>query len=175
MRPRGWWTYKALSHGIMCEVFTMTPCHSRRDCRWDENIWKKEVLRRAGGDAKTAESSAQATAIIVADRLPRGFTSIRDRRYMLRPEAIGSIFAMYRITELLQVAWDMLTAVNSTTSPELASSAVGDVTVTAGERRRSLLMGETLKYFTSSSVTRGGRVDGFVFSTEAHPFRRMAE
>lgn len=166
-----------LHRGIMPEVFTMAPCHSRRDCRWDEDIWKKEVLRRAGVDAHTAD---------VADRLPRGFTSIPDRRYILRPEAIESVFVMYRLTgraELLEAGGGVGHVHGHQHHDEHRAGQLGgrrrhghSQGAAAGDRLDGVALdGETLKYFfTSSSVTRGWRVDGFVFSTEAHPFRRMA-
>ncbi len=84
----------------------------------------------------TAESSAQAAATIVADRLPKGFTSILDWWYILRPEEIEGVLIIYRITgraEVLESAWDMFPATNATTAPGLASSAARGVTVETKE------------------------------------------
>lgn len=83
------WTYEALSHGIIPEVFFMAPRQqSNKDCRWDEKVWKDQVLRKAGKDVDVE-------AIIEAERLPKGFTAIPDRRYILRPEAAESVFILY--------------------------------------------------------------------------------
>ncbi|KAK4242238.1 endoplasmic reticulum mannosyl-oligosaccharide 1,2-alpha-mannosidase [Achaetomium macrosporum] len=174
------WTYKALPHGIMPETFYMAPCQEPNDdgaCKWSDEAWKEEVLRRAGKDA----SAADADAIIDADRLPKGFTAIPDRRYILRPEAIESVFMLYRVTgreDLLESAWDMFVAINRTTSTELANSAVHDVTTKekpeAADSMESFWTGETLKYFYLVFSDPGLiSLDEFVFNTEAHPFRRL--
>jgi mannosyl-oligosaccharide alpha-1,2-mannosidase len=180
------WTYKALPHGIMPETFYMAPCPQQpndddNSCKWDEEAWKQEILRRAGKDASSAADAAD--EIIEADRLPKGFTSIPDRRYILRPEAIEGVFVLYRVTgreALLESAWDMFVAINRTTSTELANSAVHDVTTAreekpeAADSMESFWMGETLKYFyLIFGDPRLVSLDEFVFNTEAHPFRRL--
>jgi mannosyl-oligosaccharide alpha-1,2-mannosidase len=176
------WTYKALPHGIMPEVFSMGPClESNEGCKWDEEVWKQAVLRRANKD--TSGSTTEADAIIEEDRLPKGFTSISDRRYILRPEAIESVFVLYRVTgreDLLESAWDMWAAIDSATSTELANSAVDDVTSKerprAADSMESFWMGETLKYlyliFSDPGLV---SLDGFVFNTEAYPFKRLVK
>ncbi|KAJ4856630.1 glycosyl hydrolase family 47 domain-containing protein [Trichoderma breve] len=173
------WTYKALPHGIMPETFHMLPCPSASaSCQWDEAAWKKEVLRRASDPG-----SSTADDIIKRDRLPPGFTSIPDRRYILRPEAIESVFVLYRATgrpDLVESAWDMFTAVNSTTSTALANSAVWDVTLPSdqlpdrSDSMESFWLGETLKYFyLVFSEPNTINLDEYVFNTEAHPFKRL--
>lgn len=172
------WTYQALPHGIMPETFHMLPCPSLAGCEWDEQAWKKEVLRLAKDKDITS-----ADAIIKRDRLPQGFTSIPDRRYILRPEAIESIFILYRATgrpALLDSAWAMFEAINSTTSTTLANSAVRDVTLPREQQpeladsMESFWLGETLKYFyLIFSETDVISLDEYVFDTEAHPFRRL--
>lgn len=173
------WTYKALPHGVMPETFYMLPCRSPDDdCTWDEEAWKKEVLRRASNPG-----SASADDIIKRDRLPRGFTAIPDRRYILRPEAIESVFVLYRATgrmALVDAAWTMFDAINKTTSTALANAAVWDVTIPGGmeadraDSMESFWLGETLKYFylmfSDASVV---SLDEWVFNTEAHPFKRL--
>ncbi|KAK5996159.1 putative mannosyl-oligosaccharide alpha-1,2-mannosidase [Cladobotryum mycophilum] len=172
------WTYKALPHGIMPETFTMLPCETTDKCEWDETQWKQHVL-----SVKKPDDKASADDIILKDRLPKGFTSIPDRRYILRPEAIESVFVLYRATgrpDLLESAWAMFDAINRTTSTTLANSAVWDVTVpkdqqpSASDSMESFWLGETLKYFylifSEPSVV---DLDEFVFNTEAHPFRRL--
>ncbi|PTB63349.1 glycoside hydrolase family 47 protein [Trichoderma citrinoviride] len=171
------WTYKALPRGIMPETFTMLPCPPST-CAWDEETWKKQVLARAKDAGGTS-----ADAVIARDRLPKGFTSIPDRRYILRPEAIESVFVSYRATahpSLPDAAWDMFTAINATTSTTLANSAVWDVTqpedkdAGMADSMESFWMGETLKYFYL--VFAGwdeADLDEWVFNTEAHPFRRL--
>ncbi|KAM0328055.1 hypothetical protein ACHAQA_005457 [Verticillium albo-atrum] len=171
------WTYKALPHGLMPEVFFMAPCQSKDSCQWDEAAWKQGILARAGKDTDVSKG---ADAIIDTDRLPQGFTSIPDRRYILRPEAIESVFVMYRVTgreDLLESAWTMFMAIDKSTSTELANSAIRDVTAEGkpppADSMESFWMGETLKYFyLIFSDPDLVSLDDFVFNTEAHPFRR---
>ncbi|KAJ4137529.1 hypothetical protein NW768_003116 [Fusarium equiseti] len=173
------YTYEAFPHGIMPETFYMIPCDSKDECQWDEKRWREGVLREARineGDA------AQIDAIIKKEHLPKGFTRIPDRRYILRPEAIESVFMMYRVTgehEYTEHAWTMFKAIEEATKTELANTAVWDVTV-AGEKPRavdsmeSFWMGETLKYFyLIFSDPDLINLDEYVFNTEAHPLRRL--
>ncbi|GAB1319029.1 alpha-1,2-Mannosidase [Madurella fahalii] len=174
------WTYKALPHGVMPETFFMAPCQPNESCQWSEKAWKQAVLRRAEADTNGAGADAQADAIINENRLPRGFTAIPDRAHKLRPEAIESVFVLYRITgqeSFLESAWEMFTAINRTTSTELANSAVRDVTIKekpeAVDSMESFWLAETLKYFYLIFSEPGLiSLDEFVFNTEAHPFRR---
>ncbi|KAI1331025.1 glycoside hydrolase [Xylariaceae sp. FL0255] len=174
------WAYKALPHGIMPETFTVKPCPSGTSCEWDENIWQHEISTIHGGPAGNLPPAGP---IIETERLPRGFTSIPDTRYILRPEAIESIFVLYRITgreDLLNTAWDMFQAISNDTRTEFANAAVWDVTIAAEDELQkynsmeSFWMGETLKYFylifSDPSLI---SLDEFVFNTEAHPFRRL--
>jgi mannosyl-oligosaccharide alpha-1,2-mannosidase len=170
------YTYKAFPHGIMPETFYMLPCPSAENCVWDETSWKQAVLERAQGEN---EKGLEADAIIQQQHLPQGFTKLPDRRYILRPEAIESVFMLYRVTGragLVESAWDMFTAINATTATDLANTAVRDVTGSKPapmDTMESFWMGETLKYFylvfSEPSLI---SLDEYVFNTEAHPFRR---
>ncbi|KAF9871071.1 glycosyl hydrolase family 47 [Colletotrichum karsti] len=169
------YAYKSFPHGIMPETFYMVPCPSKSECAWDEKLWKRHVVSRS-----SKEDADDADQIIKDDRLVAGFSSVPDRRYILRPEAIESVFVMYRTTgdeALLESAWDMFAAIDNATSTELANTAVWDVTVEgrppASDSMESFWMGETLKYFYLIFSEPGlVSLDEFVFNTEAHPFRR---
>jgi len=177
------WTYKAFPHGIMPESFVMAACPADGACEWDEAVWKKEVLRKADKATDGPESDAEAEAIIKKQRFPKGFTAVYDRSYVLRPEAIESVFVLYRVTGdagLLDAAWDMFTAIDKATSTELANSAVRDITIPATDKpvvkdsMESFWMAETLKYFyLIFSDPELVNLDEFVLNTEAHPFRRL--
>lgn len=72
---------------------------------------------------------------------------------IIRPEAIESVFILYRITgdrRYQDIAWKMFNAIESTTRTELSYSSIPDVT-TPDDRRsdasESFWMAETLKYF----------------------------
>jgi mannosyl-oligosaccharide alpha-1,2-mannosidase len=63
------WTYKNAPNGIMPEVFSMTACPSLLECH------------HTPSDSET-----------------KPFSEVNDSRYVLRPEAIKSMFYMYRMT-----------------------------------------------------------------------------
>ncbi|THY30115.1 seven-hairpin glycosidase [Aureobasidium pullulans] len=168
------WTYEATPLGIMPEVFDMLPCQLGSPCPWDEKKWHAKVLEKAGQD-----SGADASAIVQRERLPPGFTSISDRRYILRPEAIESVFILYRITGdplLQEKAWNMFTSISKYTETEFANAALRDVTDPSAPKddsMESFWTAETLKYFyLIFSEPDLISLDEFVFNTEAHPFKR---
>jgi mannosyl-oligosaccharide alpha-1,2-mannosidase len=116
---------------------------------------------------------------IQEERLPPGSTNIRSRSYILRPEAIESVFYMYRITgdqHWRRVGWTMFKAINDHTSTVYGNSAIDDVTKTAPEMKdemESFWLAETLKYFYLLFSEEGKvSLDEWVLNTEAHPFRR---
>ncbi|EAQ82979.1 hypothetical protein CHGG_10797 [Chaetomium globosum CBS 148.51] len=114
--------------------------------------------------------------------LPRGFTTAKDPRYILRPEAIESVFYLWRITggaEWREAAWDMFRAVARATATETGSAAVLDVTVDVErggtvpleDYMESFWIAETLKYFyLIFSPPDLISLDKYVLNTEAHPF-----
>jgi mannosyl-oligosaccharide alpha-1,2-mannosidase len=171
------WAYRNTPTGVMPEVFFMTPCESESHCPWDEQRWKQEVLKRAEADPGNL---TLADAIIAQKQLPGGFSSIRDSRYILRPEAIESVFVLYRTTgdrRLLEEAWLMFQSVQKYTQTELANAALADVTDEKSaqlDTMESFWLGETLKYFylmfCEPDVV---SLDEYVFNTEAHPFKRL--
>ncbi len=72
------------------------------------------------------------------------------------PEAIESVFVLYRITgdtSLQDTAWRMFESINNATIAEFAHSAIADVTIPKDQQTlkldecESFWMGETLKYF----------------------------
>ncbi|KAJ5662403.1 Glycoside hydrolase family 47 [Penicillium maclennaniae] len=87
------------------------------------------------------------------DRIPAGMTSILAPEYFLRPEAIESVFIMFRLTgdNYWRVkGWKMFEAVAKNTRSELAHAAVKDVTSqkpTQKDSMESFWLAETLKYF----------------------------
>lgn len=100
--------YAAFPTGVMPEIFTMMACERRDICAWDEKAWEKHG----------------------SEKLPKGFVNAWDPRYLLRPEAIESIFIMYRITgdtSLQDLAWQMFEAIMKSTTTQYANSAIADV------------------------------------------------
>jgi len=165
------WAYSVFPTGLMPETFKLIECPSWKEtekCKWNEKLWKK----------KTGAGTSSASEGLSA--LPKGFVHANDPRYILRPEAIESIFLLYRMTgkeDLRELAWQMFESVMRSTKTDLANSAIANVTVT-GETKKldsmeSFWFAETLKYFyLIFSPPDVISLDDFVFNTEAHPFRR---
>ena len=111
------------------------PISSASSCPWDETAWLRGVLRSNNIDEHDLDAARQ---LIQDQRLQPGFTKLDDRRYILRPEAIESVFVLYRVTgreDLLEAAWDMFEAIQNATRTGLANAALGDMSL--GEARES--------------------------------------
>ena len=120
---------------------------------------------------------------------------MHDGRYILRPEAIESVFYMFRLTgetKYQDIAWDMFRAIEANTKTEFGSAALQDIMKTPPEKSdsmevslehltrvrqaltspQSFWLAETLKYFYLIFSDHDEiSLDDFVFNTEAHPFR----
>lgn len=168
------WLYRHSPTGIMPESFALQACPSFDEC-----------------DYFPSSSSSSSSN----KKNNNHFTSVRDKRYALRPEAIESVFYLYRITgdeRYRDDAWEMFTAIDELTRTPYANAALSDVTGTSfsssspaggedGEgtpkppqqdSMESFWMAETLKYFYLVFSEPGVlSLDEFVFNTEAHPFR----
>jgi mannosyl-oligosaccharide alpha-1,2-mannosidase len=130
------WAYKASPAGIMPEVSHLLQCANKTDCTWNAKAWHDAVAAKA--DQHSDKDPLQNIANL---RLPSGFTSIDDRRYILRPEAIESVFIMYRITgeqSWQAAAWDMWTAIQRSTDTDIGNSALLDVSAETPPRADSM-------------------------------------
>lgn len=179
------YAYKSFPTGMMPERLNMIPCERDKPCKWDEERWVTERAKRPE----------------YKPHLPKGFTTAKDPRYILRPEAIESVFYMWRITgdsEWQEAAWDMFQAVAKGTATKTGSAAVLDVTIAKPElpqedymevsvlasKRTALVLtrpwqsfwiAETLKYFyLVFSPPELVSLDKYVLNTEAHPFLQSA-
>ncbi|KAK4986897.1 hypothetical protein LTR50_005028 [Elasticomyces elasticus] len=175
------WAYESMPTGIMPESFHTVACTDHRDCEWDEMAWFKGVAEKQqhvlGGPKLAWEDVAQ--KYIKEMSLAPGFTDIGDRRYILRPEAIESLFILYRITgdtTLQDSAWKMFQAIDTHTKTDIAHAALDDVTnkqTSQADSMESFWTAETLKYFylifSEPDVV---SLDEYVFNTEAHPLLR---
>jgi mannosyl-oligosaccharide alpha-1,2-mannosidase len=159
------YAYRSFPSGIMPERYNMALCPGTdhlAPCPWNETYYNLEAVKRPQH----------------LPHLPKGFTTAKDPRYLLRPEAIESIFVLWRITGdpwWRETAWEMFEAVVSATETEYANAAIADVTVVGSQKEdymESFWMAETLKYFYLSFADTGLiSLDDFVLNTEAHPFR----
>ncbi|KAH7011798.1 glycoside hydrolase [Ilyonectria destructans] len=149
------WAYDSFPTNIMPEISELKPCPSiDGTCSYE--------------DLKTSST-----------KLPPGFTRVRDPRYLLRPEAIESVFYMWRITgdEIWRdAAWRMWEGIVKETENSLAFASVSDVRQEGSDQEDSMetfWMSETLKYFwlifEDHNVL---NLDDWVLNTEAHPLKR---
>ncbi|KAL8797925.1 MAG: hypothetical protein Q9182_007108 [Xanthomendoza sp. 2 TL-2023] len=86
------------------------------------------------------------------EKLPKGVTKITGRKYILRPEAVESVFIMYRVTGddyWREKGWKMFTSIQNATRAEFGASAISDVmsaTPYPVDEMESFWLAETLKY-----------------------------
>ena len=181
------WAYNAMPSGLMPETFFMSACQvgindpAPGQCDWDDAKWYETIAQRTPANKDTESMSAIERGKYVAEKKPvfPGFTDHSDNRYILRPEAIESMFILYRITgdpTLQETAWKMFQAIDVQTRTPIAHAAVHDVRkpiTEKSDRMESFWLAETLKYFylifSEPSVV---NLDEWVLNTEAHPFRR---
>ncbi|KAI0871456.1 glycoside hydrolase family 47 protein [Hypoxylon argillaceum] len=157
--------YKSFPTGMMPERLNMVACESFEKCEWDEQRFIKESAKQREGK----------------EYLPAGFIT-KDPRYILRPEAIESVFIMYRVTGKpvwQELGWSMFNAIINGTRTGLGThAAVLDVTqktptLTQEDYMESFWLAETLKYFyLLFSPPDIISLDDYAFNTEAHPFLR---
>ncbi|OKO92621.1 hypothetical protein PENSUB_12606 [Penicillium subrubescens] len=89
----------------------------------------------------------------INDRLPSGMTHISAPEYFLRPEAIESVFIMYRLTgddTWRRKGWKMFETIIKYTRTTVAHAGIKDVTAPKPAQKdamESFWTAETLKYF----------------------------
>jgi mannosyl-oligosaccharide alpha-1,2-mannosidase len=132
------WAYKATTTHIMPESYLHIPCppsESSKPCAPGGKAWREA--------ARKAETK----------NLPLGMAEIRSRKYILRPEAIESIFYLYRITgdeHWRDEGWEMFQAIEKATKTRFGNSGIEDVMSSEPGKvdvMESFWMAETLKYF----------------------------
>ena len=157
------WAYEQFPTGIMPEIFHMVICPTLGGCEWDEARWTAAVVSDASGKKIP----------------PKGFRNTRSPSYTLRPEAIESVFLLYRMTgleEFRDAAWEMFLSIQMATETPYCNAAIWDVTTDGPPQQQnsmeSFWLAETLKYFyLIFSPPEFMSLDDWVFNTEAHPFR----
>ncbi|KAI1139319.1 glycoside hydrolase family 47 protein [Hypoxylon sp. FL0543] len=158
--------YQKFPTGMMPERINMVACRAWDDCEWNPQLFDREKEKRPE----------------YKKHLPLGFTTAKDPRYILRPEAIESVFIMYRVTGnpvWQDLGWGMFTAIANGTQTERGThAAVEDVThardsLPQSDYMESFWLAETLKYFyLLFSPPDVVSLDEYVLNTEAHPFSR---
>jgi mannosyl-oligosaccharide alpha-1,2-mannosidase len=180
------WAYNASRFGIMPERFHLKACDNtykldnHGSCDYNEVLWEKEF------DSSTSDR----------DLIPKGFTKLDEKAYMLRPEAIESVFYAWRFTgeeKYRDMAWNMFESIEKWTVTDYGNAALVDVTIPEDyneskngkqveerikgpkkmDSMESFWMAETLKYlYLIYSDPNLLSLDEWVLNTEAHPFRR---
>jgi mannosyl-oligosaccharide alpha-1,2-mannosidase len=160
------WAYTSTRTGIAPDTFSTLSCKNAPfNCTWDEKIFTEAQRYKQPHD-----------------NVPKGFLEIERSDYTLRPEAIESVFMMWRTTgdsKWRDIGWDMFEAIRKHTRTRYGHAGLRDVMDASGEKidkMESFWLSETLKYFyllfaEPSLVS----LDEWVFNTEAHPFRLMDE
>ncbi|RFU27636.1 hypothetical protein B7463_g8711, partial [Scytalidium lignicola] len=144
------WAYAATPSGIMPEISHLESCPDiHTPCPWTGS-----------------ESSST------------GFRTITDPSYQLRPEAIESVFVMYRLTAETtwqDKGWRMFEAIVKHTRTDIANARLRNVMdehPVKDDSMESFWLAETLKYFyLLYSEPDLVSLDEFVLNTEAHPLR----
>ena len=178
------WSYNITASGIGPEIFTVATCggidekQTGEKCKFSEKKYRAKV-HDYWRPANSEMTDEQVTGMINSRRLPPGIVDVNDRKYILRPEAIESVFMMWRITGdpiWQEKAWTMFTQVEKHTRSAVASASLDDVTrdnPTQVDSMESFWLAETLKYFylvfAEWDVV---DLDTWVLNTEAHPLRR---
>ncbi|KKY17128.1 putative class i alpha-mannosidase [Diplodia seriata] len=155
------WAYEISANGVMPETMYTLPCDGgdgaeEGGCAWDEERWLRAVEEQARlEEGEDAAAAVDANAVVQEKHLGRGVTKISDARYVLRPEAIESIFVLHRITgdeSLRERAWTMFANIVRLTRTAVAHAGLDDCGVADDEppksdRMESFWPGGTLKYF----------------------------
>lgn len=77
------WAYNSTKSGVMPEVFHITSCTST--CTWSEADWHSAIANRLEDTSDDTRATAERVkSKILNDRLVQGYTTIEDRRYILR-------------------------------------------------------------------------------------------
>ncbi|KAK5226996.1 hypothetical protein LTR99_005126 [Exophiala xenobiotica] len=181
------WAYNAMPSGLMPETFHMSACQvginepaSPGKCEWSDDKWYEAISKKHSPTGHKDMTPVELGKTLVKQRhIFPGFVDQGDNRYILRPEAIESIFILYRVTgdvKLQEVAWKMFQSINTATKTPIAHAAIYDVRSQMPEksdRMESFWLAETLKYFylmfSEPSLV---DLDEWVLNTEAHPLKR---
>jgi mannosyl-oligosaccharide alpha-1,2-mannosidase len=104
-------------------------------CVWAYDAFPTGIMPEKAQMVACRDSNCAYRPIATGEDVPPGFVRIIDRRYLLRPEAIESVFYMWRITgdqAWRDAAWRMWEAIMKETETEIAFASIEDVTQKEG-------------------------------------------
>lgn len=182
------WAYSQSPRGIMPEIFSFVPCghiddrQTGEECTYSEEKWRTAVGAHysPGNSAASDLFGPNMEKLIKNKEIVPGMSDIPDKKYILRPEAIESVFIMYRLTgdsKWMDKAWNMFEAIEKNTRTGIAAASIRNVMNTDdayhSDSMESFWLAETLKYFylifSEFDVV---DLDKWVLNTEAHPLAR---
>ncbi|KAK2877217.1 hypothetical protein FQN49_001341 [Arthroderma sp. PD_2] len=167
------WAYNSMPAGVMPESFRAVQCMDEHPgCIWNPREW-----------LNSDEDNQQPLEVLRQQAKEQGifpgFKLISDPKYHLRPEAIESVFILYRITgdtTLQDKGWEMFKAIEKISKTKIGYGAIEDVASTKPiiiDEMESFWTGETLKYFyLLFSEPDLISLDKYILNTEAHPLLR---
>jgi hypothetical protein len=180
------WAYGATATGIMPEIFEFIPCGHIEDsqngpeCKYSELKWRTAVRDQyLGHNSDKDPMGSDVGKTIKNQNLVPGIPKYHDKKYILRPEAIESVFIMYRLTgdsTWADKAWSMFNHIERLTRTKIGAASLRDVSREDADQvdsMESFWFAETLKYFylvfSDFDVV---DLDTWVLNTEAHPLHR---
>ncbi|KAJ5719691.1 hypothetical protein N7493_007269 [Penicillium malachiteum] len=173
------WAYDLMPTGIMPETLYLSGCRNV-SCEWDEERWLRGILGRTDERNMPAQVREAAEQIAFIQGLKPPILEVADPTYRLRPEAIESIFILYRLTgekSLQDTAWRMFQNIEKSTRAEHGYAVLNDTRDTESAKldvMESFWLSETLKYFyLIFSVPDCLSLDEYIFNTEGHPFKYL--
>ncbi|KAL1867114.1 hypothetical protein Daus18300_006513 [Diaporthe australafricana] len=180
------WAYGATPTGIMPEIFGFIPCGDFEDsqtgseCKYSDLKWRTAVRDQYLGSKSGKDPQGRDVDNMIDSRkLPPGFVGFHDKKYILRPEAIESVFIMYRLTgdsAWMDKAWAMFSNIERLTKSKIGAASLRDVSLEEPgqvDSMESFWLAETLKYFfLVFSDFDTVDLDSWVLNTEAHPLHR---
>ena len=103
---------------------------------------------------------------------------VHDRRYLLRPETIESLYVLWRVTgdeKWRERGYEIFTAIEKVAKTKYGYASVGDVGMekpTLIDEMPSYFLAETLKYLYilfEEDTSKLLPLEKWIFNTEAHP------
>ncbi|KAG6353888.1 hypothetical protein INS49_005145 [Diaporthe citri] len=180
------WAYGATATGIMPEIFGFIPCGDVKEsqtgpeCKYSDVKWRTAVRNQyLGVNSGKDPMGSEVDKMINSQNLTPGILALHDKKYILRPEAIESVFIMYRLTgdsAWMDKAWTMFHNIERLTRTKIGAASLRDVSREDPgqvDSMESFWLAETLKYFylvfaDFDTVD----LDTWVLNTEAHPLHR---
>jgi mannosyl-oligosaccharide alpha-1,2-mannosidase len=131
------WAYGNSPTGIMAEKSNVVRCAREEACEWDVERWFSAVV----ADLEEPMRGINASEVVRVNKLPPGISAVNDRKYLLRPEAVESVFVLWRITgeeRWREEAWRMFKSIYAYTRTEIAHASLKDVFDEEGEKEDSM-------------------------------------